>query len=740
MASETNAAIQNAKSIRQDAKFREEFIPHLVHDINADAQAIDQHWAAKRKAYDRRYQQGSKRPVNFPWPNASSFDYPGSDIEIDEAKPSIIAMHLGGSRIWDMVATTPESAPQATAAGIAMDYLCKFRMGQRGVPDYYKQTALSVESFLQNGYSLDKVVYSYMTERRREVYTRETLPDALKMIQVVDKVSPDEQQQFMQEAGVMVIQRDQFGEFAEQIEGVVVDIMNLDLQNREDRIALNETMAFIKRNNPNASLEIVATQVVEDAPRVINCEPESVLLPSGVSTVQSASRVTHDMWFTEHDLQMRKFNGMWKPEVVDMVLENASNNRRAGQIDQNRMHDGMRLRSETMYEVDRDDAHFKISEAYCYKRDASGVPIPVVITMERQMGAVLRAKEYDYAHGAWPITESCYEINDHSFISSRGIPEKIRGLEEHMSALIRAELNGMVMGTSQSFTYRQNSGINPQKLRWMPHLMIPVRNHDDLQPIQTNTSALMLERPMLLFQSLISKVTGGRLNTTTNEQRQDRPPTATQVNEQSLSSQSSHGMRGQFFQIGRQEIGRQIWALWRQFGPDKFYAQVANEPLKELTQHEIRGDFTIIPRGAVGDMDPQFRLQQSMQALDMLVKIQPLIQQDPRYVPDIAQAVKEVFDRMDPTMSMRLLRQRTPEEIQQFIEQQQAEAERMAALKDEAQRLQQGAAVTPEGQLELQKTIRQESPHKGLQPIVEGATQAQKALEQSQALAQTGDV
>lgn len=735
MASETNLSITAPKRLRLTEKDRKLFVDKLRHDIASDIQAQDQWVVNKQRSYNRRYQQGSKKPVNFPWPGASNFDYPGSDIEIDDAKPGIMNIVFGGRRIVDALPLNPESADRATNVGIAMEYLLRYRMGERGQPDYYKQTSYSAESFLQHGLAFDKVVYSYLTERRREKYTRETLPDSLKLIQVVDRVTPEEQQQYMQQAGVLVIQRDQFGQFAEQIEEVITNTLNLDLESREDRIAANEVMAFMKANNPDAELDLVITQVVEDCPRVINCDLESVILPSGTRSVQSASRITHDMWFTEADLRRRAFSGAWDNVAVNDVLESAQTSRRAGEVDGNRLHFAMRERTDTDYEVDRDDPHFKISEVYCYKLNQNKIPVPVVITMEREMGTVLRAVEYDYAHGLWPFVETQYEVNEQLVHSSRGIPEKIEGLEKHMTGMMRAELNGLVMATSQSFKYKLRSGINPQKLRWMPHLMMPVQNMDDIEPLQTHTNVLALERPMLLMQNLITRVTGGRLNTTTNEMRQDRPPTAAQVTETSLNSQSSKGLRGMNFQMGRACIYRQVWALWRQYGPDKFYAMTTDEPLREMSQHQIRGDFQIVPTGAVADMDPDYRVQQGFQALDVILKTKHIIDQDPRFSADVVQIVKEILDRMDTTASMRYLKRRSPEEMQQFLQQQQAAAERAQSIADDARRLVEGAPIDLERAEVLMRELRSESPHKGLQPIIEGAEQQRRAAENGQALA-----
>jgi hypothetical protein len=269
----------------------------------------------------------------------------------------------------------------------------------------------------------------------------------------------------------------------------------------------------------------------------------------------------------------------------------------------------------------------------------------------------------------------------------------------------------------------------------MPHLMIPVREHTDLQPIPVNVTALALERPMLIMQGLITKAAGGRTTNEVNAARQDRPPTATQVRDTSLARQSSIGLRAMNFQGGRARLFRQVWSLWRQFGPEEFYVQVTGgETLEKVTQHQIRGNFNIVPTGAVADMDPDFRVNQSMQILDLLMKVQPLIQQDPRYVPDVPQAIKDVLDRMDAQASMRLLRERTPEEIQAFMENQQAEAQRAAELAAEAERLQAGAAVTPEGAGALLREIRSVTPHKDLQPIIQTSKAAKAAASDSATL------
>lgn len=733
MASRKNLNVTASRELKITDKVQAEFVERLIKDTQNDERSMTQWFNDKRLDYERRYQMGGERGTNFPWPGASSFDYPGSDIMIDEVTPAIHNIHFGGRRLVEAVALDADSVPRSAKAGLAMEHLLRHRMTERGTPDYRRQTLLSIESFLQHGVAIDKVYYSYLTELRRECYYRNTLPDALQKIQVVDEISP-QQQEMLAQQGLFIIPREDFAEYVEQIEGLVVQVMNLDLDERMDRLALDQFVQFIKANNPDAKLDVMLSSVLEDSPRIVNCEIESVIVPAGTRRIATASRVRHDMWFTEEAVRQRAANEMWDADAVDDLLSsNAGRGRSVDNLYNNGVNWASRERSKTLETSSADDERFRVSEIYCYKLNEKKIPVPVVMTLDVRGKRVLRAVEYNYAHGSWPFEETTYEVADHTFQSSRGIPRKIKHLERHMSGLFRAELNGLMMQTSQSFTYRMNSGINPQKMRWMPHLMIPVREHDDLSPIPTNVTALALERPMLIMQGLISKAAGGRSSNEVNAARQDRPPTATQVEDVSLAHQSSVGLRGMNFQDGRTRLFRQAWALWRQFGPEEFYVQTAGEAMERLSQGDIRGNFSIIPSGAVGDMDPDFRLRQSMQVLDMLMKIQPIIQQDPRYQADIPAAAKDVLDRIDTQLSMRLLRERSPEEQQAFVEQQMAEAQRLAALQDEAQRLQMGAAVTPEGAAEVLKEVRSSMPHKGLQPIIQAAQQAKAAAQEGAA-------
>lgn len=731
MASKRTTNVTEAKELKLSADAMETFIGKLAADVEQDEKSMTSWIEDKRKDYDRRYQRGADRGTNFPWPGASAFDYPGSDIMIDEVSPALHNIHFGGRRIVEAIALDAESVPRAVKAGMAMESLLRYRMCERGVPDYYRQTSLSIESFLQHGVAYDKVYYSYLTEARREVFTRATLPDVLQQIQVVDEIPP-QQQAMLAEQGIFVIPRKDWGLYAEQVEGLIVQTLNLDLQERMDRVAAGQMMAFIKANNPDSQVDILVSQVLEDSPRIVNCDIESIILPPGTRRIATASRVRHDMWFNHETVLQRAENNQWDPAVVDELLNNSKTRNRAQNSWNNTLHWAERERTQTIDTMGNDDERFRVSEVYCYKLNDKKVPVPVVITMDMSSKSVLRAVEYNYAHGSWPFEESLYEPGN--VFASRGIPKKIKHLEKHMSGLFRAELNGLMMQTSQSFTYRNNSGINPQKMRWMPHLMIPVREHDDLQPIPVNVTALALERPMLIMQGLITKAAGGRNTNEINAARQDRPPTATQIQDTSLARQSSIGLRGMNFQNGRARLFRQAWSLWRQFGPDEFYAQVTGgEAMEKVSQHQIRGNFSIVPCGAVADMDPDFRVNQSMQVLDLLMKTQPLVQQDPRYFVDIPAATKDVLDRMDPQLSMRLMRERTQEEQQQFIQEQQAAAQRAQELAAEAERLQAGAAITPEGAAALLREIRSITPHKDLQPIIQGSKQAQAATRDSMA-------
>lgn len=730
-----------AEKVRKTSAF-DDWKKDLQHNTERDRQDMQTWLERKKRFYNRRYSRYGKsftdgRPrVNSPWPGAANHNIPLSDISIDELHGPLLNLIDNTRRIVAMVPMNTAAIANAEKAGIAMEYLLRYRMSEAGSPDHLRQCSFSIDSLLQHGLSIDKTYYSYVTSYTSQRYDRRTLPEDLQRVQVVaDEDFPGEEtrQAIAQQTGALVIARSEFAQLAPQIESLVTRVFGLDLQERADREALSKAMAYIKANNPEAELQFAIHAIVEDCPRIINVPIEDLVVPPGTRMLETASRLTHETYFSQAAFIQAASNNNWDDDAVNEILDDAPRSRRSARFsNEDSLWQALRSRTGThAASTDSDEQQIRVSQTFAQMTNGKSLPMPVVLTWERDSGAILDAAHYEYGHRSWPFVDTRFEYNDSDYFSSRGIPDKIEDLERYVTALARHEMNGLTIETSKTFTYRPGSGFDPNKHKWVPGIFMPRQRPDDIQPLDVRVSSMAVERPMFQMMSLAERLVGSRQNTTVRDARLFEPPTKADISERAQQFESALGMRALFFQHGRERIYRQAWALWRQYGPAEFYAHVTGEPLARMSQSQIAGEFQTVPTGVIGDMNPGARLQKELTKLDVLVKATPFVRQDVRYVDDIPVTIKQILDLIDPHSSDRILRLRSQEEQQQILQQRQAEVQRLQQLKATAMSLQDGSPVTEASAAELLKEIRTITPHKALQPIIQMADQAQSALENS---------
>jgi hypothetical protein len=685
-------------------------------------------------AYARRYASSNfaKPDVSFPWLGASNFDFPLSDIHIEELKPPLMNLHLGGPLVYNMVPMNANGIPNAPQAARTMDSILKYRM-----PDYPLQILWGSDSLAMYGTKTDKVYYSYVTRQQDETIRRIDLPPRLANIAVFADLTP-QQQQIANQIGVQLLTRAQFDENAKQIQAIVEEEYDLDPDERVDKLAIEEVMRFLRNGSSDSELIIKRRAVVEDTPRLINVPLEDILTPSGTTNIADAEGVVHWMFFSESDIKQRARDNVWDDNGVRAVLNSGGARDRSGfagsaadVLYQAKMD---RLRLANMLPGDTEDSLFRIGEFYTkWDIDGDGLDERIVITMDPKSGTILKAIPLPFDHGEWPFTDTFLEATDQDRLAPRGIPEQIHDLESHATALGRAEENNLLIETSRSFTYIDTSSINPMTLNWMPNLMIPVQSHDDLKAIEMAPRALALEQPMRNLLALAERRVSGA-----NRAVLDLPPperrTATEVQSFSQARQQVMTVRAILYNEGAKRNGKLIWSLWKQYGPDSWYTFITGEDPVKLTQAQIQGEFMAQPVGAVADMDPDFRAQQALQRLQISMNLHSLIVDDPRWTHDLAQAYADWLNQMDPLTAQRILRPNPPEEIQRRIQSQQAQAQRLSQFAELAQMAKANTPMTEDKMEALISEMKKNMPHGALQQILEASQQADRRSEANAAL------
>lgn len=706
-----------------------EFTRLAVQRTSRDQQDAALWLARKTDGYRRRYQY-PKESVNRPWVGASNIRIPLIDIHIEEMKPPLLNLTFGGPKIYNMVPLDAVAVERAQAATQAMDYLHKYRM-----PDYLWQKCLQIDSLGQFGVGVNKVFYDYRTRQTTEVIRKIDMPQSLSSL-AVSKDNTPEQMQMAQAMGMTLMTPEQFDQAAPQIAMVVQRAYGLDTDEKIDANALDEIMRFLRNGSRGASLVIKRRAVICDTPRVINVPLEDIIVPQGTRSIEDAERLTHRMFFSEADLLQRSRDEVWDSDAVTLAIDKPTG--RSGMGRGGSMGDELYLakqdRMASMMGANGSSDLFEVWEMYdTWDIDGDGLEERVVLTVEPNSFAVLKAIELPFDHGEWPFVSSFLEATDCSFFGARGIPDKIDDLEAHATALARAEQNNLLIETSRSFIYVENSGINPLAITWMPGLMIPVQNPGDLQPIQMSPSSLALEQPFRNMMGLAERVVTGSSRQWQDGDMPERP--ASIVGESALARQRVLGVRAQLYQHAQRREGRLVWALWRQYGPDDFYATVAGEAPEKFTQAQIAGDFMVTPAAATGDMDPGYRSQQAWQRLEAATRLAPMLADDPRYEVDIAQAFIDWLYESDLTSARRLVRKRAPQEVQALVQNAQAQTQQLAKYADIAQRLIQAAPVKADEAADILRFMKSQMPHKDLQPIIDTWKLARRGADRFAALA-----
>jgi len=686
---------------------------------------------AKVEAYHRRYaaSRWDKPPAVFPWYGASNFHLGLSDVHIEEMKPSLMNLVFGGRRTYEMIPLNPDAWSTAAKSNQAMDSLLRFRM-----PDYLHQIAWGIDSLGTYGIKTDKVYYSYATILEWETIRRAELPGRLARISVADD-APKQAVQMAARMGLAVMTRTQFDGALKVIEGMVAEDFGLDAEDKVDKAAIAEIMRFLRNGSSDAKLTMKVRRVIEDTPRLVNVPQQNIVCPKGTRNIAEASRICEWIYLTAPEMEQRARDNIWEKKAVEAAFDVGPSGRTRVEDGGQRLAAVQRDRSRGSVGDSGEEELFQIAQLFdYYDIDGDGRAERVSILAEPQTGAIFKAIPWD---DEWPYTDTFLEATDQDRHASRGIPEQICDLERHATGLIRSEHNGLMIETAPMFTYPEASDIDPSTITMMPNLWLPVSDNQQIQRIDMGPlKSLALEAPMRSLLQLTERRVSG-----SNRAVLDLPPperrTRAEVQAQESARTRVLTVRAMLFQEGQKRNGKLIWNLWRKYGPRQFWTLVTGQPPEQLTQHQIRGDFMVMPLAAAADMDPDFRANQALSRLQIIMQLQGVFAGSARHTLDIEQALVDWLNETDMVAARRLVHENSPEQMQAIMQQQQATAQRSQLIADVAERWLQNAPTDPAENKALIAEIHKMAPHQGLQQIGNFNAQAQAVLQRNAVLAQS---
>lgn len=710
-----------------DHRGLDEYVQDLTKQVRYASTARAEWMARKEHFYDRRYGRAN-RNVEVPWKGASDIVPPIIDTMMDELKPPLLNLMFGQPTIYTFLPMDASSVRTAGSATLAMDHLIKHRM-----PDYLYQKLLTIDSLGQWGLGTEKCIYSYITRQTTEVLTKAELPPELARMAVFKEVSQAEQM-MAQQTGAVFLTRQQFDQVWDaQIKAMMLEWVGLDEDEKVDKVALADIRDWLRNGSKDAKITLKRRGVIEDTPRLINVPLEQIIAPCSTGNIRDAAFICHRMQMSENELKQRARDDVWDKAAVDAELsEKPTSDLALSDTDgilalarRERTNPGGTYGGE--YE-----GKYEIWECCCeWDIDGDGLAERCVITHSPQTGKVFKAIPLPFDHGEWPYVDTLLEVTDNDRLAPRGIPELVDDMERHATALMRFEENALTIQTSPTFTYVENTvaSLNPGTISWVPGLFIPQGAPGEVNALQIPVTALALESPLRTYLGMAERRVSGA-NIGVFDQKPPERRTKAEVEYFSSARQRVLGVRGRLFQEAQKRSGFLLWELFRQFGPKKFWVQVTGQPPVELTQAMVQGRFEVLPVGSVEDMDPDYRSQKSLQNLQILMQLAPVMGGDIRYQVDLGQAAVDYFDQCMPMARQRVIKDVPPEMQQQMLMQQQQQAAQMNAIAMEAQKAIQNAPLSdPKYLLTLLTEAKKSLPHKDLQNII---VQGQAAMTAAQ--------
>jgi len=257
------------------------------------------------------------------------------------------------------------------------------------------------------------------------------------------------------------------------------------------------------------------------------------------------------------------------------------------------------------------------------------------------------------------------------------VPEILSDLEEEITFQHRAKLNRAMIETAPSFLYRPTSGINPSMFTWAPGQFYPVKDVvNDVRALEVPPGQAFEEREEQILRTWAEDRLGGADFGISNDLSSlTEPRTATEIRGIEQRGRAALSMRGALFQMSMQDVYREFFDMWHQYGPQEVWVRMTGtEPLK-VTREELQGQFMFQPTGTIGESDPVLDAQKALGRLQILMQLQQAGAMEPQFELNMGEAVADWLEKDDIRLSRRVLRRRSEEEVQQIQQQQQAQQE-----------------------------------------------------------------
>lgn len=658
-----------------------DFLSTLRGEIEDDA-AGRRDWLNDKRYWRRRRYGKEHRYTDYPWPGGSEIVMPTIDMTIDRMKAAYAAYLAHKSPPCTVLGATDQEVQQAPTIEFFFEWLVR-----KGSPRYLREMLLGLDDLFECGRMVMKSLWWYETRNAPETLSRRTLPQELRRYISVGS------ERNLAAATVLTGQEFQsdktFRKRQKDIQQAVSVYLDLDPEEARDQAAIEKVMKWLYEG-AEGEITYKKRDTLWDAPAVVAVDPEHLIVPAYATSIENAEHITHEMMLTETEIRSRAKDYRWNQAVVDKVLKMgpAGSTRPRGTWSQI-------FQESYDFDVAKQESNnlYRIYESCCwmdFDRDGRDEKV-VALWFANFDEAPLKLIAYQRPSGKWPYHTCEFELNGRYWYEPRGVPEITSDIDFEITQQHRAKLNRMTIANAPVFMYRMHRGLNPENIRWIPGQMVPVNDPSDILPLQVPNLDMSYEREEQILKTWNEQRTGGvdfALNNPLSSLQE--PRTRYEVQQVMSNSKTIMSLRGALWQQMLSEIYGEFFDLWQTYGPDDVYIRVTGEQPIQISKEDLQGDYLFQVEGAIGDEDPELRAQKALTRIQVLT---PFLAQPQllgtKFEIDGGELVAEYLESQDIRSARRILRRRSPEEVQQI----EAEQKRAQQVQGMMQGIQQASLI-----------------------------------------------
>lgn len=653
-------------------------------------QGLD-HWM------ERRYCTAWRNPVT-PWIGSSNIVLPLIDKKIDELKPQYVNMIAAAKPPITATAVLPDFQKKSANVELWYEWLI-----HHGSPNFIEEITLAVDDCLEKGRGILKSYWHYETRQSPAYLVSSRLPERLRSLIVVPGSPQDANTLFARAGaagGAIVLTKREFDRMRDMIEKVVQKEFDLDPDEPRDKKAISEVMAWF-RSGAKEPLKFEHRDVIQSIPAIVAIDPLDYVCPkNSTNDPEQHERILEVMQFTEAQLRQHAIDQKLDKKAVDYLLQKRKDERSRGNASgitnsQRALLDLTQSNREGLAGESKNETYEVWKVCTRYSPTENGPEKKVVALIPAECPEYpLKFKAHSRPSGRWGYETFTFEFNKRRWYAARGIPQKIDDMDAEVTAQHRAKLNRMAIANSPTMKFKPGRHINPSVWKFFPGQMMPTPDPvGDVVPLVFPNLDMSYDNEVQMLQVYIESYLGGTDYGLTGNSTLTEPRTATEIQAIQGQARQSLSMRGLIFKLALNRLFRELLDLEISLGPKERYIQVTggDEPFL-LTKEELQGQFLINCTATIGSSDPVMEAQKAQNSIILLAQMKPLV--EPQFEINLGAAVQDWMEKYDIRLMKRVMRERSPEEIQQI---RQAQKQMLAAQQQQELAMSMAGQKPPQG-------------------------------------------